>query len=97
MSYQIMGILLNTRDQAISTLVSEFVTAGGCNDADVIRDAQANPEQCADELFKEWGAELTGAWMDNQTGEWSHDPEFATRDELIDAITGLDADGHSDE
>jgi len=87
MSYQFANILFNTRAQAIEAAVGEFLTAGGWNGPEDIREAQADPAAAADEMIDGWGQiELTGAWRDELSGEWSHEPEFATRDELIDAI-----------
>lgn len=86
MSYQVHGMLYDNRNDAINALVEAFLTAGGLNDESDVREAQKCPGQTADELLEYWPAELTGAQQDMMTGEWDAGADFATREELVDAI-----------
>lgn len=58
-----------------------------------MRQAQADAEATIDEMIANWGPiEITGARYDELTDEWSHEPEFATRDELLAALEAYEID-----
>jgi len=92
MTYQVANLAFDTRAQAINAAVSAFLTADGLNSPDEIAAAHQRPEATADEMIAGWGPiELTGATHDEMDDEWSHELEFATREELIEAIRAYEA------
>lgn len=57
MSYEVMGRLFNTRRQALTHLIAEFISAGGANDLETIKAAlhESSIEDTVRELDRAWG------------------------------------------
>ena len=79
MSYSIQGQLFNTRNEALTALIANWVSAGGENDMDEIKSALRDSETPAG-IIAEWGGSL---------GEFE---EPADEVELIDHIKTHKAD-----
>jgi len=77
--YDIMGEILDTREQAIDALARLWVSADGANTQSEIAYAVDNARDTANELSECWDVWLTpdGA-------------EVATHKELVDAISKID-------
>ncbi|MCT8467002.1 hypothetical protein KZO85_00225 [Chromohalobacter canadensis] len=57
MSYAIEGIAYDTRTDALTALVANWVSAGGENDIDEIKSALHDSDTPA-EIIREWGGEI---------------------------------------
>ena len=57
MSYSIQGQLFNTRNEALTALIANWVSAGGENDMDEIKSALRDSDTPA-EIIRGWGGEI---------------------------------------
>ena len=68
MSYQVMGLLFDSRQQALRALAEAYVWGGG-NDADIVIEWLGNPLQLAEDLSTEWTMKISGTEDDATVDE----------------------------